>query len=125
MSNPFYADVVLDIRTKESMGISPAEVQKLKELERDKMARQRPDGLYVMTFPEDVCLTESEKERIFQDWEYVWNNAPPKLVIIPEGGNLEGPLPGRYAFREIWGDHSLTTTFQTLEELKEYMREAK
>lgn len=74
----------------------------------------------------DSQLSMNEVEGIKKEWEDIWEQdgeKAPKLVILPEGCKFEkyDKLPGNYAHVRTIGRTSHLFTFQTLEEMKEFL----
>ena len=67
-------------------------------------------------------LSFAEIERIQDKWKALFDGPGPRLVILPLGVKLIGPLPGRYSHTRRIEDVEETVTFQTLEELQDYQR---
>lgn len=74
----------------------------------------------------DSQLSDNEVEKLKREWEDLWEQdgeRAPKLVILPDHSKIEKyeKIPGNYAYCRTFNGDSHLFTFQTFEEMKDFL----
>lgn len=83
------------------------------------------DQLFIVKFNDDceIANEEAVKTQILTCWNGLWpEGKAPRLLIVAPGMQFAGPLPGKYAVHETLGEYTKIVTFQTVEEMNNYLK---
>lgn len=76
----------------------------------------------LLLFHCNETVSQEDVARLESKFLEAYKGIPGKIVILPSSMEFIGPLPGRYAVVEQYDEAKRTVTFQTKNELDEYLK---